>query len=116
MSSLKYLLKDFKLPGGVVFEHDELKANYGRFIAKPFEKGFAITIGNSLRRTLLSSIPGAAIVAVLIDGVSHEFTTIPGVVEDVTDLLVNLKGVRIKLNTEEDKKIIRLEKKVQVNY
>lgn len=111
MSSIKYLLKDFKLPGGVVFEHEEVKPDYGRFIAKPFEKGFAVTVGNSLRRTLLSSIPGSAIVAVKIDGVAHEFSTIPGVIEDTTDLLINLKKVRIQLAENVDKKLIHVEKK-----
>ena len=104
MSAIKYLLKDFKLPGGVVFETEEMKENYGRFIAKPFEKGYAITIGNSLRRALLSSIPGTAIIAMKIDGVSHEFSTIPGIVEDVTDIVINLKQARIKLADEVDKK------------
>ncbi|MBU1076546.1 MAG: DNA-directed RNA polymerase subunit alpha, partial [Spirochaetes bacterium] len=111
MSSIKYLLKDFKLPGGVIFEHEEVKADYGRFIAKPFEKGFAVTIGNSLRRALLSSIPGSAIVAAKIDGVSHEFSTIPGVMEDTTDILINMKKVRIKLADNVEKKIIHIEKK-----
>ncbi len=111
MSAIKYLLKDFKVPSGVVFEEEEVKKDYGRFIAKPFEKGFAITIGNSLRRVLLSSIPGTAIVAIKIDGVSHEFSTIPGVVEDTTDIVINLKRVQIKLADEVDKKIIHIEKK-----
>ncbi len=111
MSDLKYLLKDFKVPAGIVFEHDEVNEEYGRFIAKPFEKGFATTIGNSLRRTLLSSIPGVAITAVKIDGVAQEFSGIPGVVEDVTDLLINLKQVRINLNDEVERKVIHIEKK-----
>ncbi len=111
MSSLKYLLKDFKLPGGVVFEQEEVKKDYGRFVAKPFEKGFAITIGNSLRRALLASIPGSAIVAARIEGVTHEFSTIPGILEDTTDLFINLKRVRIKLADNVDKKVIHIEKK-----
>ena len=73
---------------------------YGKFICKPLEKGFGITIGNALRRVLLSSIPGAAIVSVKIDGVFHEFSTIPGVLEDVTEIILNLKQVRLKLYSE----------------
>ena len=111
MSAIKHLLKDFKIPSGVAFEEDEVKEDYGRFIAKPFEKGFAITIGNGLRRALLSSIPGTAVVAIKIDGVSHEFSTIPGVVEDMTDIVINLKRVQIKLADEVDKKILHIEKK-----
>jgi len=105
------LLKDFKIPQGVIFEKEESLPNYGRFTAQPFERGFATTIGNSLRRVLLSSIPGCAIVAVKIDGVLHEFTTIPGVLEDVSELLLNLKKVRIKLADGIDKKVIHIEKK-----
>jgi len=111
MSAIKYLLKDFKVPAGVVFEQEEVRKDYGRFIAKPFERGFAVTIGNSLRRTLLSSIPGTAIVAIKFDGVSHEFSTIPGVVEDVTDIIINMKKVQVKLSDEVDKKVIHVEKK-----
>lgn len=111
MSSIKYLLKDFNLPGSVVFEHDEVNPTYGKFLAKPFERGFATTIGNSLRRTLLSSIPGAAIVAVKVHGVHHEFSTVPGIVEDTTDLMINLKSVRVKLADDVDKKVIHIEKK-----
>ncbi len=109
MSDLKYLLKDFKVPSGIVFERDEVREEYGKFIAKPFEKGFATTIGNSLRRTLLSSIPGVAITAVRIEGVSQEFSGIPGVVEDVTDILLNLKQVRLSLNEELNRKVVHVE-------
>jgi len=78
-------------------------SNYGEFIVQPLEKGFGITLGNALRRVLLSSIYGAAITAVRFDGVLHEFTTIPGVKEDVTDIILNLKGVRFKSHQEEPK-------------
>lgn len=111
MAELKYLLKDFKKPQGVAFEQEENLPNYGRFIAQPFERGYGITIGNALRRTLLSSIPGSAIVAVRIEGVLHEFTTIPGVLEDTPEIFVNLKRVRIKLDPSVDKKVIHIEKK-----
>ena len=79
---------------------------YGKFICQPFERGFATTIGNSLRRILLSSIRGAAITSVKIDGALHEFTTIDGVHEDVADIILNLKQVRLKLNSPETRTVI----------
>jgi DNA-directed RNA polymerase subunit alpha len=93
------LIKPKKLVG----ETDELTDFYGKFTAEPFERGFGITIGNSLRRILLSSLMGTAITSVKIEGVLHEFTTIPGVVEDVTDIILNLKGVRVKLHDDSTK-------------
>ena len=68
---------------------------YGKFVIRPLERGYGITLGNSLRRTLLSSLCGAAITSVKIDGIRHEFSSVPGVVEDVTEIILNLKGVRI---------------------
>jgi DNA-directed RNA polymerase subunit alpha len=94
------LLKGFKRPSKIVLVHDELQKNYGRFIAEPFEKGYGLTIGNSLRRVLLSSIEGAAITAIKIDGVPHEFYSIDGVFEDVTRIILNLKKLRLKYNGE----------------
>ncbi len=79
---------------------------YGKFICQPFERGFAATIGNSLRRILLSSIRGAAITSIKIDGALHEFTTIDGVQEDVADIILNLKQVRLKLNSPETRTIV----------
>ncbi len=76
---------------------------FGRFIIEPLERGFGITLGNSLRRVLLSSLPGAAVTSVKIDGVLHEFSTIPGVVEDTTDIILNLKALQIKTYTDESK-------------
>ena len=81
---------------------------YGKFVCEPLERGFGITLGNSLRRVLLSSLQGAAITSVRIENVLHEFSTIPGVKEDVTDLILNLKKVRLRLHTAQ-KKAIRLE-------
>lgn len=78
-------------------------STYGKFVVEPLERGYGITLGNSLRRILLSSLPGAAVTSVKIDGVLHEFSTIPGVVEDVTDIILNLKGLCIKMYTEEEK-------------
>jgi DNA-directed RNA polymerase subunit alpha len=86
-------------------EKETLTALYGKFSAEPLERGFGITIGNSLRRILLSSLQGAAITSLKIDGVLHEFSTIPGVKEDVTEILLNLKEVRLKLHTEGPKTI-----------
>jgi DNA-directed RNA polymerase subunit alpha len=97
------LWKGFQRPKRVEVDTDTLTQTYGRFTAQPFERGFATTIGNALRRCLLSSIEGAAITAVNIEGVLHEFSSIPGVVEDVTDIILNLKQVPITLHTEEAK-------------
>lgn len=96
----KNLLKGFKRPTKISFEHSELEKNYGKFTAEPFEKGYGITVGNSLRRVLLSSIKGAAITAVKIDGISHEFSTIEGVYEDVTRIILNLKKLRFKYHDD----------------
>ena len=78
-------------------------SNYGKFELEPLERGFGITIGNALRRTMLDNLPGSAIIAIKMDGVMHEFQTIEGVVEDVTTIILNLKNVVIKKNSEEDK-------------
>src|SRR5579883_999529 len=90
-------------PQGAAIEVRERRDNYAKFVIEPLERGFGITLGNALRRVLLSSIPGAAVTYVKIDGVLHEFSTIPGVVEDTTNLLLNLKGLPIKLDTDEPK-------------
>src|SRR5271168_2409202 len=90
--------RDLIKPKSVDFDDKELTPTYGRFFAEPLERGYGITIGNALRRVLLSSLPGFAITAVRIKGVLHEFSTIPGVKEDVTDIVLNLKEVRLKLH------------------
>ena len=97
--------KDLIRPKRLEVEKETLTPFYGKFTAEPFERGFGITIGNSLRRILLSSLQGAAIASVKIDGVLHEFSTIPGVKEDVTEIVLNLKEVRLKLHTEGPKTI-----------
>ena len=89
-------------------ERVESTETYGKFVVTPLERGYGVTLGNSLRRILLSSLPGAAITAVKIDGVRHEFTAIPGVVEDVTDIILNLKEVILKSHSDEPQ-IIRLD-------
>jgi len=81
---------------------------YGKFVVEPLERGYGITLGNSLRRILLSSLPGAAVVSVKIDGVLHEFSTIPGVREDTTDIILNLKELSVKLHNDEEK-VVRVE-------
>src|SRR5450755_1231908 len=86
----------------------ERRDNYAKFAIEPLERGFGITLGNSLRRILLSSLPGAAVTYVKIDGVLHEFSTIPGVVEDTTNIILNLKGLPLKLNSDEPK-VLRIE-------
>lgn len=92
------LWTDFKMPERLQSESDTLTERYGKFSAQPFERGFGTTIGNSLRRALLSSIEGAAITAVKIEGAEHEFASLAGVVEDATDIILNLKQVPFKLH------------------
>jgi len=94
------LWKGFQRPKRLEFERETLTERFGRFYAQPFERGFGTTIGNALRRVLLSSIEGAAITAVKIDGVLHEFSPIPGVVEDATDIILNLKQIPFKIMSE----------------
>ena len=86
-----------KMPDGVVLDESVSKENYGRFVVQPLERGFGVTLGNAMRRVLLSSLTGAAINAIKIEGVLHEFSTVPGVVEDVTELILNLKKVRMRI-------------------
>ena len=86
-----------KMPENVILEESSSTDSYGKFIVKPLERGFGVTLGNTFRRILLSSIAGAAITAIKIDGVLHEFTSVPGVSEDVTEIILNLKKVRIKI-------------------
>jgi DNA-directed RNA polymerase subunit alpha len=92
------LWRGFQKPKRLLVDPETLTENFGKFSAQPFERGFGTTIGNALRRTLLSSIEGAAVTAVKIEGVLHEFQSIPGVVEDATDIILNLKQVPFKLN------------------
>lgn len=96
-------------PERLEVEKDSHTSSYGKFVCQPLERGFATTLGNSLRRILLSSIQGAAITSVKIDGALHEFTTIPGVLEDVSEIILNLKEVRLKLNTAKSR-VVRIDK------
>ncbi len=99
------LWRGFQKPKRLATDTETLTDKYGRFYAQPFERGFGTTIGNALRRVLLSSIEGAAVTAARIEGVLHEFQSIPGVVEDATDIILNLKQVPFKLNGDGPKAI-----------
>jgi DNA-directed RNA polymerase subunit alpha len=90
-------------PKQIVIDNESITNSYAKFIAEPFERGFGHTLGNSLRRILLSSISGASIVALKIEGVEHEFSTIPGIREDVTDIIFNIKKIILKMHTDEPK-------------
>ena len=98
---------EFEKPNIECLEVDDTN-NYAKFVCEPLERGYGVTIGNSLRRILLSSLPGCAITSVKIDGVLHEFSTIPNVVEDVPEIIVNLKNVRLKFEGNEEK-ILRID-------
>ena len=100
------LWKGFQRPKRLEFERETLTDRFGRFYAQPFERGFGTTIGNALRRVLLSSIEGAAITAVKIDGVLHEFSPIPGVVEDATDIILNLKQIPLRVHVDRTKTLL----------
>ena len=100
---------EFEKPNIECLEVDDTN-NYAKFVCEPLERGYGVTIGNSLRRILLSSLPGCAITSAKIDGVLHEFSTVPNVVEDVPEIIVNLKSVRLKFS-ENEEKILRIDHK-----
>jgi DNA-directed RNA polymerase subunit alpha len=109
------LWKGFQRPKRLEFERETLTDRFGRFYAQPFERGFGTTIGNAMRRVLLSSIDGAAVTAVKIDGVLHEFSPIPGVVEDATDIILNLKQIPLKMHVDTTKTLyLRVDKSGEV--
>src|SRR5438876_6359854 len=101
--------RGLELPSRVVADHATLSDTYGKFTAEPFERGFGTTVGNSLRRVLLSSLEGSAVTRIKIQGVQHEVTTIPGVVEDVTDIILNVKSLVVK-NSSEQPRTIRIDR------
>ena len=102
-------------PEQILRDEDHASATYAKFICEPLERGYGTTIGNAMRRVLLASLQGAAFVAVRINGVQHEFTTIHGVLEDVTDLVLNLKQVRLRMDTDEPQRLtLRADKKGHV--
>src|SRR5882672_1896633 len=100
------LWKGFQKPKRLEVDKDGLSDNFGRFSMQPFERGFGTTVGNALRRVLLSSIEGAAITAIRVEGVLHEFSPIPGAKEDTTDLILNLKRIPLKLHVDHPKTLI----------
>src|SRR6266699_2879392 len=101
--------RGLELPNRVACDRAGLTDTYGKFSAEPFERGFGVTVGNSLRRILLSSLEGSAVTRIKIQGVQHEITTIPGVVEDVTDIVLNVKSLVVK-NTSEQPRTIRIDR------
>ena len=110
MSTVYRHWSDLIKPKQLEVEEKTLTSTYGRFFAEPFERGFGQTIGNSMRRILLSSLMGGAIVAVRIKSILHEFSTVPGVTEDVADIILNLKEVRLRLN-ESEQQTLKIEAK-----
>ncbi len=100
------LWKGFQKPKRLEVDRESQTDHYGRFFAQPFERGFATTVGNALRRVLLSSIEGAAITAVRVEGVLHEFSPIPGAMEDTTDLILNLKRIPLKMHVDHPKTLV----------
>ncbi len=104
--------RDFQMPKRLDCDESNYTSNYGRFVAEPFERGYGVTLGNSLRRILLSSLEGSAVTAVTIEGVQHEFSTIPGVMEPVTDIVLNIKGLIIRSYSKVPKTVyIKVDKK-----
>jgi DNA-directed RNA polymerase subunit alpha len=97
--------RDFQFPKRVVVEQETYTPSYGKFIAEPLERGYGVTLGNALRRALISSIEGAAVTGIKIDGVSHEFSTVEGVKEDITELILNIKNVVLRSYSKSPKKI-----------
>jgi len=98
-------LKDFQMPKRLICDEESASDSYSKFMAEPFERGYGHTIGNSIRRILLSSLEGAAVTGVKIKGAMHEFSTIPGVMEDVTQMILNLKSLRFRLYSEGPERI-----------
>src|SRR3981189_3515599 len=95
--------RGLELPSRVVSDRSTLTDTYGKFTVEPFERGFGVTVGNSLRRILLSSLEGSSITQIKIHGAQHEFTTLPGVVEDMTDLVLNVKSLVVKNHSDSTK-------------
>jgi len=103
--------ENFQIPKKLEVEKETLSESYGKFTAEPFERGFGTTVGNSLRRILFSSMVGAAVTSIKIEGVLHEFSTVPGVKEDVPEIILNIKKLRLKLKSG-NRKVIRLRRKI----
>src|SRR5688500_3226786 len=97
--------RGLELPSRVVRDQQVSTETYGKFSAEPFERGFGTTVGNSLRRILLSSLEGAAVTHIRLRGADHEFTSIPGVMEDVTDIILNIKSLVVKLDADDTREV-----------
>lgn len=107
---------NFQMPESIEVDHTSYSTQYGKFVIQPLERGYGITIGNAMRRVLLSSLPGAAISSLRIDGIQHEFSTIPGVKEDLPEIILALKGVRLKLmNNQPDKVRLDIQGPMELN-
>ena len=101
--------RGLELPSAVTCDAGTLTSTYGKFVAEPFERGFGSTVGNGLRRVLLSSLEGSAITQIKVHNAQHEFTTIPGVLEDVTDIVLNVKSLVVK-NHSDSTRVLRVER------
>ncbi len=98
-------MRDFAMPAKIICDEKTYSSNYGKFVAEPFERGYGVTVGSSLRRVLLSSIEGSAVTAIKMAGVQHEFSTIPGILEDMPQIILNIKGLVLKSHTSSTKVI-----------
>ena len=107
--------RGLELPSIVDCDRSTLTSNYGKFTAEPFERGFGTTLGNSLRRVLLSSLEGSSVTQIKIRGAQHEFSSIPGVLEDVTEIVLNVKSLVVK-NNSDNMKVITVEKNTCLLY
>ena len=101
--------RGLELPSIVECDRDTLTSTYGRFVAEPFERGFGVTVGNSLRRIMLSSLEGSAVTQIKVRGAQHEFSTVPGVLEDTTDIILNVKSLVVK-NHSDSTRVVTVEK------
>lgn len=99
-------LRSFEIPKRLECDEDSLTSTYGKFVAEPFERGYGVTVGNSLRRVLLSSLEGAAVTSIKLEGAAHEFTTIPGVLEDMTEIVLNVKRLVLRSHTRTPKTLV----------
>jgi len=107
--------KDFQMPKRLDCDESTYNKEYGKFVAEPFERGYGVTLGNSLRRILLSSIEGSAVTSVKIEGVQHEFSTIPGIYEPVTDIILNIKNLVLRSHSKTAKTIyVKADKKGEI--
>ncbi len=108
-------LRSFEIPKKLECDEESLTENYGKFRAEPFERGYGVTIGNSLRRVLLSSLEGAAVTSIKVDGIAHEFGTLPGVVEDMTEIVLNIKSLVLRSHTRVPKTLrIEVDEKQEI--